>query len=55
MQNDLKSLEGNLFAKVKPHLENASDEGSLEEVKNYFLKNRYLLRIKENLNKFASL
>ena len=55
VQNDLKSLEGNLFAKVKPHLENASDEGSLEEVKNYFLKNRYLLRIKENLNKFASL
>jgi len=55
VQNDLESLEESLFTTVKSHLENVSNETSLEEVKNYYLKKRYLLRIKENLNKFASL
>ena len=59
VQNDLKVLESNLLKEVNPHLENYDDNESNEEelnsIKNYFLKKRYLLRIKENLNKFASL
>ncbi len=59
VQNELKSLESNLLDEVNPHLEkyddNAPNEEELNAIKNYFLKKRYLLRIKENLNKFASL
>ncbi len=56
---DLKSLESDLLKTVQPHLENYNDKDSNEkeliEIKNYYLKKRYLLRIKENLNKFATL
>ena len=59
VQKELKSLEDNLLQNVQPYLENyndsASNQDELEEIKNYFLKKRYLLRIHENLNKFASL
>ncbi len=59
VQNELKSLESNLLEEVKPFLENYDDDApnkeELNAIKNYFLKKRYLLRIKENLNKFASL
>lgn len=59
VQNELKSLESNLLEEVKPNIENYNDSSPKEEelnaIKNYFLKKRYLLRIKENLNKFASL
>lgn len=59
VQNDLKSLESDLLEEVNPFLENYDDnapnEKELNAIKNYFLKKRYLLRIKENLNKFASL
>lgn len=59
VQNDLKSLESNLLEEVNPFLEKYEDnepiEAELEAIKNYYLKKRYLLRIKENLNKFASL
>ena len=59
VQSELKSLESNLLEEVNPHLENYEDnnpnENELNAIKNYFLKKRYLLRIKENLNKFASL
>ncbi len=59
VQTDLKSLETNLLEEVTPFIENYDDTAPKEEelnaIKNYFLKKRYLLRIKENLNKFASL
>ncbi|MFK8004800.1 MAG: Fe-S protein assembly co-chaperone HscB [Saprospiraceae bacterium] len=59
VQNDLKSLENNLLEEANPFIENYNDafpkEEELNAIKNYFLKKRYLLRIKENLNKFASL
>lgn len=59
VQNELQAMESNLLAEVNPALENYQDESpntaELEAIKNYFLKKRYLLRIKENLNKFASL
>ena len=59
VQNDLKSLETTLLEEVNPFIENYDDTAPKEEelnaIKNYFLKKRYLLRIKENLNKFASL
>ena len=59
VQNDLKTLEMNLLEEVNPFIENYDDlapkEEELKAIKNYFLKKRYLLRIKENLNKFASL
>lgn len=59
VKEELKTLESNLLKTVQPHLENYNDKNSNEEelveVKNYFLKKRYLLRIQENLNKFASL
>ena len=56
---ELKSLETSLMNEVQPMLESyndaASDEAILKGIKNYYLKKRYLLRIHENLNKFASL
>ena len=59
VQNELKSLEDSLLETVQPCLENYNDsspnQDELEEIKIYFLKKRYLLRIHENLNKFASL
>jgi molecular chaperone HscB len=59
VQKDLKLLESNLLKEVNPFLDNYDDNAPSEEelsvIKNYFLKKRYLLRIKENLNKFASL
>jgi len=59
VETDLKSLDSSLLEDVKPLLENYNDdsvdESVLKGIKNYYLKKRYLLRIKENLNKFASL
>ncbi|MDG2418314.1 MAG: iron-sulfur cluster co-chaperone HscB C-terminal domain-containing protein [Saprospiraceae bacterium] len=59
IQNSLKKLESILLEEVNPYIENYNDaapkEVELDVIKNYFLKKRYLLRIKENLNKFASL
>lgn len=56
---ELKSLETSLMNEVQPMLESynddTSDEVILKGIKNYYLKKRYLLRIHENLNKFASL
>ncbi|MBK8557730.1 MAG: Fe-S protein assembly co-chaperone HscB [Lewinellaceae bacterium] len=52
----LEALENGLEANVKPILDQYSDPGNsadLEIVKEYFLKKRYLLRIRENLSKFA--
>jgi molecular chaperone HscB len=59
IQNSLKKLESILLEEVNPYIENYNDaapkEVELDAIKNYFLKKRYLLRIKENLNKFATL
>jgi molecular chaperone HscB len=47
-----------IYSEVKDIIENYNDkvtpDSDLLKVKDYFLKKRYLLRIFENLNKFAS-
>ena len=57
--SDVQNLENQLFTEVHDIIENYEDgttpQYSLEEVKNFYLKKRYLLRIRENLSKFASL
>ena len=59
VKDDLKRLESGIFHEVQDTLENYTDDSTneeqLNEIKNYYLKKRYLLRIQENLNKFASL
>ncbi len=53
----LKEKEDTLYNSIADIIENYSDEASdntaLEKVKSYYLKKRYLLRIAENLDKFA--
>ena len=50
-------IENELLTAVKPAMESyvdgTSSIASLDIVKDFFLKKRYLMRIKENLNKFA--
>ena len=57
--NQLKNHENGIYAEVEKIIENYEDETATEEelksVKDYYLKKRYLLRIRENLDKFASL
>ncbi len=56
--NDLESIEQTLSQKIRPILENFDkgnySEAILKSVLEYFLKKRYLLRIRENLSKFAA-
>jgi molecular chaperone HscB len=56
---DVESIENELLIEINPILNNYSDaEGDtrkLEKIKKIYLKKRYLLRIRENLSKFASL
>jgi len=56
--SDLEVLEGSLLKAVSGVLEHwedgKSDVSELESVKEYYYKKRYLLRIRENLNKFAT-
>jgi molecular chaperone HscB len=56
MEN-VTALEDALFAEVKPlmdsYLHGVTPLESLAPVRDFFLKRRYLWRIKENLNKFA--
>ncbi len=51
------TLEEELLAAVKPILENWNEKNGdakeLEAVRDFFLKKRYILRILENLDKFA--
>lgn len=58
IQAELAQLEGQLKETVQPQLENfdpkESDSVELSAIKDYYLKKRYLLRIRENLSKFAS-
>jgi molecular chaperone HscB len=57
--SDVQTLDNQLFMEVKDTLENYQDgitpTSELEEVKIFYLKKRYLLRIRENLSKFAPL
>jgi molecular chaperone HscB len=56
--NELDSYTQQLEKSVEPYLskrlEDADSRDTLIFVKNFYLKKRYLLRIKENLRKFAS-
>ena len=56
--NDLDSYTQQLEKSVEPYLskslEDADSKDTLIFVRNFYLKKRYLLRIKENLRKFAS-
>ena len=58
-ENDVQAIENQLLSDVKEIIENYDDAMTpqyyLEEIKNFYLKKRYLLRIRENLSKFASL
>jgi molecular chaperone HscB len=57
--SDLESLESKLSEALHPLLESYVDELSdvfvLEQIKAYYFKRRYLLRIQKNLDRFASL
>ncbi len=57
--HDADNLEEELFDEIYPVLQQfedkAQDLGTLSAVKDFYLKKRYLLRIKENLAKFAPL
>ncbi len=57
--DDLNKVEKALWEAVVPQLEafdrGPGEEGVLPKVKEYFLKKRYLLRIRETLSKFAPL
>jgi molecular chaperone HscB len=53
----MESLENSLDSQVTPLLDQYpgqnDQKATLEQIKDYYLKKRYLLRIQENLNKFA--
>lgn len=55
----LESLENDLYSQVAPLLDQyqgqTDQKASLTKIKDYYLKKRYLLRIRENLDKFATL
>jgi len=54
---DLEEIEKKLFSEIQEIVGTYNDETAREEelncIKNYYLKRRYFLRIKENLAKFA--
>ncbi len=54
---DAQAIDNQLFEEIKHILENYQDgvtsASDLEKVKNFYLKKRYLLRILENVSKFA--
>jgi len=56
---DLKAMTDSLLAEVQPIIDNYDDKNAksteLNEIKNYYFKRKYLLRIQDNLSKFASL
>ncbi len=58
-KNDVAVLKSDLYEGVKAVLENYDDATSsmeaLELIKNFFFKRKYLLRIQNNLSKFAPL
>lgn len=48
-----KELQAESDPVIKGYLEETSNEVELNTIKNFYLKKRYLLRIKENLSTFA--
>lgn len=59
LQNNVQLIENQLVTDIKPLLSdykhNITSESDLEKIKIFFFKKRYLLRISENLSKFAPL
>jgi molecular chaperone HscB len=57
-KKELEELKVNFLAEVQPDLDNYqfknTSSESLENIKLFYLKNRYLLRIQESLLKFAN-
>ena len=56
---DAQHIENQIFKEVEPILDSYDEAvtplSQLEEVKKFYLKKRYFLRIRENLSKFAPL
>jgi molecular chaperone HscB len=52
---DVETIENELFKDITPLLEKPINTEDLEKIKIFYLKKRYLLRIRENLSKFATL
>ncbi len=54
---DAQNIENQILEEVKPIIENyqngVTPQSDLEKVKNFYLKKRYLLRILENVSRFA--
>jgi molecular chaperone HscB len=59
VEQDVQGIENQLFGEIKDIVEKEYQypppQLELEKMKNFYLKRRYLLRIKENLTKFAPL
>ena len=57
--DDVQTFENQLVSDIQPVLDDfekqATPQYNLEKVKIFYLKKRYLLRIRENLSKFATL
>jgi molecular chaperone HscB len=57
VKQEVESAEKELFDEVKGTIQGYTEEKSgleeLNQIKNFYLKKRYLLRIKENLSTFA--
>lgn len=55
--SDAQGIENQILEEVKPIIENYQEDvtpqSDLEKVKNFYLKKRYLLRILENVSRFA--
>ncbi|MFK8009685.1 MAG: iron-sulfur cluster co-chaperone HscB C-terminal domain-containing protein, partial [Saprospiraceae bacterium] len=58
LSTDLQALENGWYTTIADLISNYDDReataSDLEQIGKYYLKKRYLLRIKENLNKFAA-
>lgn len=59
VETQLAQQEQQIYSSIAPIIAHYDDEQAKAEdlkiIKDYYLKKRYLLRIRENLNKFASL
>ncbi len=57
--SEVREMQNDLFAKVKPILETYNDatiaEEDLKKIKEFYLKKRYILRLEKNLSIFAPL
>ncbi len=57
-QNNINQLKESFYLPISALIDNYQDdqdnEEELELIKNYFLKHRYILRIQNNLDKFAT-